>query len=157
MLKIFLAFSFLLFLFGCSSTSSRNPASQKTVSGELDVSVDWDRIKNGIKTGDFSCKGTCAEISMDWYQVWRTMSGQDFRDRKKNNLSYCIKQYVESKKSVAAAEESLRVGEITVEEYKDSLKTDEDIIRIVDKRCSSELGTSEAENLKRSILNSETP
>ena len=140
-------------LLGLSLLVSISSFANTPQSGDtLEVSVDWDRIERGLKTGDFSCKGTCATISIDWKETWLTVTGQKYRNQKKRDMAYCISEYQKSKNSFDDIAEMEETGDITTTQASRLTKMHESSLSSVEMICVSRLGERKANNLRESIL-----
>lgn len=136
----------------CTPANDRAPA-ESIQPGVYEVGVDWERIERGIKTGDFSCHGTCAQISIDWKEVWRTVSGKNYRDRRKADLQYCISSYSADKKAredVAAAVK-LNDGQVNERDAQILNQQRDIILRSIDRTCSELIGTDQRNKIKSEI------
>ena len=141
-----------LVISSCASNSSRQPNSELQGGDRLIIKPDWERIERGVKTGDFSCQGTCAEISIDWNKVWRTVSGQEYRNRKQQNLSYCISQYQTHKSNLQSIQNLSQTGEYSEAQSSILVNMTNNSITATDSMCISYLGKRQAANLKKEIL-----
>lgn len=119
----------------------------------LEVSVDWNRIERGLKTGDFSCKGTCANVSIDWKETWLTISGQNYRNQKKRDMAYCISEFQKSKVTFEDINRMQDNGEIGATEAEILTRMHQNSMRSVELVCESRLGKRKTNNLRASIFN----
>ena len=149
----FISFTIIsLIIASCASNSQRQPNSDLQGGDRLIVKPDWERIERGVSTGDFSCHGTCAELSIDWKKVWRTVSGQEYRDRKQANLSFCISQYQSLKSSLDHIQARFDSGDITDAQKSILNQMSQNSVTGTDAICANDLGKNQAANLKKEIL-----
>ncbi len=149
----FIGFMFIsLIISSCASNSWRQPTSDLQGGDRLVVKPDWERIERGITTGDFSCQGTCAEVSVDWNKVWRTVSGQEYRNRKEQNLSYCISQYQSQKSNLEYVQLALQKGELSEAQASLINQMTKNSLSGTDSICTGYLGKKPTANLKKEIF-----
>lgn len=122
---------------------------------KLITSVDWKRIERGLTTGDFSCRGTCLEISIDWKEIWRTISGKKYRDQKKRDIVSCISGYQQVKNLFDFIRKMEEEGRISNVEVLSLIESYQCSIESIDSVCEDMLGKNKANNLKASILGRE--
>ncbi len=148
MLKnVIISLASIILLFSTAQAESGLPES-----GTTKISVDWDRIEQGINTGDFSCKGSCLEVSIDWKKTWKTLSGQDYMSKRKSNISYCISNYQAVASGIERIKTNLADGKITQKQSELLIDIKANYIESTDLVCSHYLGEEKAQNLKNSIL-----
>lgn len=137
----------ILFL-GLTLLTSTTLFAQKKYRAE--VSIDWDRIERGLTTGDFSCRGNCAKATIDWKETWRTLSGKNFKDKKKQNLAYCISEYQKSKNALDEIE--TKKCDMANEQATQLAEAQKLSLNVVHQSCVTRLGNHRAEKLKASIF-----
>lgn len=131
------------------SSFATTPQAGDTLRG----SVDWERIERGLTTGDFSCRGSCAEVSIDWKETWLTITGQKYRNQKKQDIAYCITEFQKSKNTLDDVDRMEEEGTIGTSEAVILKRMHEISMRSVELVCESRLGERKTKNLKVSIFN----
>ena len=97
-------------------TSMSSFATSPQAGDTLELSIDSKRIESGLKTGDFSCKGTCASVSVDWSAVGEAITGKNKRARRaseRQSLRIQLNEYMDRADSL---NEKIERGELSQEE-----------------------------------------
>ncbi len=84
----------------------------------LIISPDGERIERFLKTGDGSCKGSCAEVSFDMDAL-----SAFFSNSKEGYYDYCADQIQNSKNDFEAVQAAYETKEISYEDYIDEMNT----------------------------------
>ena len=117
--------------------------------GTYRLEMDWDRIKRGVTTGDFSCKGTCAIVSVDWKEVFNTITGKKYRALQKQRLNYCISEYQNTRNALINIHQLYESGDIT--DIEAEIMDEMVVNSVIDRVCIGHLGASETQELRRQI------
>ena len=117
-----------------------------------EVSIDWERIERSLTTGNFSCVGTCAKISIDWAEVWQTVNGKNFRDKKKNQVSMCEKFYTSHYERLNQLKNLALSDEISNEFYQARLIDESEIMNESESIMCNGISISKRKNLKLKVL-----
>ncbi len=126
--------------------------SQSVPSGRAEVSIDWERIERGLTTGDFSCVGTCAQISIDWAEVWHTVNGKNYREKKKDQSSNCEKFYTSHYESLNNLRTFLVTEKISNDFYQDRLNDEAVIMNVTESTMCNGVSINKRKNLKLNAL-----
>jgi hypothetical protein len=129
------------------STNAKSQDRRETIG----VTLDWERIERGLTTGDFSCKGTCATIKVDWKDIWLTVSGKKYRNQRRADIAYCISEYQKIKYGFNNIDHMEQMGKITYEESIGLTRIYENTFKTIDLLCISRLGKKKANNLRDNI------
>ena len=143
-------------IFFCSLVFSLSLASYATspqAGDTLVTAVDWERIERGLSTGDFSCRGSCANVSIDWKATWLTVSGKKYRDQKRSDIAYCISEIQKFKNSIDDLARMESDAELDRSQAVLLRAMHENSLKSVEIYCESRLGVRKTRNLKASILN----
>ncbi len=117
-------------------------------SNKAEISVDWERIERGLASGDFSCVGTCAKISIDWAEAWHTVNGKNYRDKKKDQASNCERFYTSHYERLNNLRTLALTEEITNDFYQDRLNDESDIMNVTESTTCNGVSTNQRKNLK---------
>jgi len=91
-------------------------------------------------------------ISIDWKETWRTISGQKYRDQKKEDLAFCILEYSKIENSFDGIGRMEEEGDISNEDSSFLIKMFQNNLKSVDLVCQDRLGKSKTNKLKASIF-----
>ena len=119
---------------------------------EAEVSIDWERIEKGLTTGDFSCVGTCAKISIDWAEAWKTVNGKNYRDKKKNQGSNCEKFYTSHYERLNHLRNLAMTQEISNDFYQDRLNDESVMMNVTESTMCNGISINKRKNLKLNAL-----
>lgn len=117
-----------------------------------EVSLDWERIEKGLTTGDFSCVGSCAKISIDWAEAWHAVNGKDFRDKKKNQASNCEKFYTSHYERLNQLRNLAITQEISNEFYQDRLNDESVMMNVTESTMCNGVSTNKRKTFKLNAL-----
>lgn len=119
---------------------------------EAVIGVDSERIQRGLRTGDFSCKGTCIEFSIDWEYIKKVLFSTSTPVDDKEDIANCISEYNITKDALIEIDQMAIDGQITTEEKNQEIEREYLVLNIIHNGCKSKLGSEKADNLRSSIL-----
>ncbi len=119
---------------------------------EAKGSIDWERIERSLTTGDFSCVGTCADISIDWAGAWHTVNGKNYRDNKKYQASNCENYYTNHYERLNLLRNLVITGEISTDSYQDRLNDESAIMNVAESKMCNGVSKNKRTELKLNAL-----